>query len=168
MEWVVFSGSWRRTNAEVERDVRLGVREVMNLGRGIISGGALGVDYFATDEALKIDPTAERIKVIIPSSYEVYVEHFSRRADEGVITQRQANELIGLTAQIKLVNPGSLIEMGHTALNEESYYDRNTKELESAVELRAFHVNGSLGTKDTIDKAVALGLSVVVKEYSIP
>lgn len=167
MKWVAISGSWRRTSPEVEQDVRSSVAEVINRGDGIVTGGALGVDFIATEEALSHNPDADRIKIILPSSLEVYAAHYLKRANEGVITFEQAEALIGLLSAVKERRSSSLVEMKHTVLNEVSYYDRNTKVLEDADELLAFQVNGSLGTQDTIDKAREAGLTVILKQYKI-
>ncbi len=167
MKWVAVSGSWRRSSPEVENDVREAIADVMQRGDGIVTGGALGVDFVATEEALKHNPEADRIKIIIPTSLEVYAEHYRKRADEGVITFEQAEALIGLLNAIKERRKDSLAEMHYSVLNEETYYDRNTKVLENADELLAFQVNNSLGTQDTIDKAHNLGLTVTLKQYII-
>lgn len=167
MKWVAISGSWRRTSPEVEQDVRSSVAEVMERGDGIVTGGALGVDFIATEEALEHNPDADRIKIILPSSLEVYAAHYRKRANEGVITFEQAEALIGLLTTVKERRNQSLIEMSHNVLNELSYYDRNTQVLEDADELLAFQVNGSLGTQDTIDKARDAGLVVTLKQYQI-
>ena len=52
MKWIAIAGTWKLINTRVEEDVRNEVREIIAHGDGIISGGALGVDYIATDEAL--------------------------------------------------------------------------------------------------------------------
>lgn len=167
MKWVAVSGSWRRSSVEIEHDVRASVADVMERGDGIVTGGALGVDYVATEEALKHNPEADRIKIIIPSSLEIYAAHYRKRANEDVITFEQAESLIGLLTAVQQRRKESLVEMHHTVLNEESYYDRNTRVLEDVDELLAFQVNGSLGTQDTIDKAQHLGLTVTVKQYTV-
>lgn len=167
MKWVAISGSWRRSSSEIENDVREAIASVMERGDGIVTGGALGVDYVATEEALKHNPDADRIKIIIPTPLDVYAAHYRKRASEGVITLEQAEALIGLLAAVKERREQSLVEMGHSVLNEEIYYDRNTKVLEDADELLAFKVNSSLGTQDTIEKARNLGLEVTLKQYII-
>jgi len=88
MKWVAISGSWRKTNEEVENDVRQAVREIIKRGDGIVTGGALNVDYFATDEALKVNPEAKQIKVCLPVTLELFSAHYRKRADEGVITHQ--------------------------------------------------------------------------------
>jgi pentose-5-phosphate-3-epimerase len=167
MKWVAVSGSWRRSSPEIEQDVRESVAEVMERGDGIVTGGALGVDLVATEEALKHNPVADRIKIIIPTPLDVYVAHYRKRAEEGVITFEQAESLIRLLTAVKQRREQSLIEMNHSVLNEETYYDRNTKVLEDADELIAFQVNQSLGTQDTIDKAHNLGMTVTLKQYAV-
>ncbi|MBU2235814.1 hypothetical protein KKA01_02005, partial [Patescibacteria group bacterium] len=47
--WFGISGSWRKTNEEVEESVREAVRKILSRGGCIVSGGALNVDFFATD-----------------------------------------------------------------------------------------------------------------------
>ena len=39
MKWIIFTGTWRLTNDEVESDVRAAVREVLLAGNGIVTGG---------------------------------------------------------------------------------------------------------------------------------
>lgn len=167
VKWVAISGSWRRSNPEIVNDVRDSVANVMQRGDGIVTGGALGVDFIATEEALKHNPAVDRIKIIIPTSLEAYAEHYRKRANEGVITFEQSETLIGLLSAVKERRKESLVEMSHSVLNEGTYYDRNTRVLEDADELLAFQVNNSLGTQDTIDKARKLGLSVTLKQYVI-
>ncbi|MGH7202881.1 MAG: hypothetical protein ACREHC_00370 [Candidatus Levyibacteriota bacterium] len=50
MKWVGISGSWRITNKPVETDVRKAVGTILASNNGIVTGGALGVDYFATSD----------------------------------------------------------------------------------------------------------------------
>lgn len=72
MKWVGISGGWRKTNREIEEKIRKVIREIIKRGDGIISGGALGVDYIALDEALKLNPKAERIKIFLPTTLKKY------------------------------------------------------------------------------------------------
>lgn len=137
----------------------------MQRGHGIVSGGALGVDQVATEEALKHNPDADRIKIIIPSTFNVFAAHYRNRADEGVITIEQAESLIDLLTVIQA--KGALTEMNYTKLNVESYYGRNSEVLKASDELLAFQVNSSAGTQDMIDKARELGMPVVLKQYEI-
>ena len=48
MQWTAISGSWRKHNAQVLADVRSAVAAILDDDGGIVTGGALGVDYFAT------------------------------------------------------------------------------------------------------------------------
>lgn len=105
MKWVVISGSWRKTNSEVEKDVREVVKDLINQGKGIITGGALNVDYFALDESMKLNPKGEQIKVFLPTTLANYAAHYRKRAAEGVITPSQAEILISQLTQLKKLNP---------------------------------------------------------------
>lgn len=168
MKWIGISGSWRKTSPEVEADVRQAVRQIITRGDGIVTGGALNVDWYATDEALRADPSATHIKVCLPAKLELYAAHYRRRADEGVITHEQAEELIALLERLKAANPDALIEHPtNNEMNQETYYARNTQVMELSDELMAFQVNDSAGVQDTVDKARAMGKPVVVKSYEI-
>lgn len=101
MKWIEISGTWRTINSRVEHNVRSTVKEITQGGNGIVAGGALGVDFFATDEALKHDPTASRIKVFLPTSLPTYAAHYRKRAEEGVITPKQAEILIQQLEKLK-------------------------------------------------------------------
>ena len=39
MKWILFTGTWRLTNQEVEHDVRKATREVFLHGDGLVTGG---------------------------------------------------------------------------------------------------------------------------------
>ena len=94
MKWIGISGGWRRTNQEIEEGVRKTVREIIQRGDGIVSGGALGVDFIATDEALKYDPAADRIKIFLPTTFEKYSEHYRKHAKLGDVTSEDVENLI--------------------------------------------------------------------------
>ncbi len=168
MKWYAISGSWRVTNRQVERDVRSAVRKIIERGGGIVSGGAVNVDFFATDEAFRIDPAARHVKVFLPTTLLLYAAHYRKRANEGVITKRQAEDLIVQLETIQRSNPGALIEDArNTVIDRTTYFQRNTQIVEAADELIAFQVNKSEGVQDAIDKAQALGKPVSLRSYSI-
>ena len=167
MKWVAISGSWRKTNEEVENDVRQAVREIIKRGDGIVTGGALNVDYFATDEALKVNPEAKQIKVCLPVTLELFSAHYRKRADEGVITHQQAEELITQLTALKKTNPSALIENEkNTIVDKDTYYERNTKVMDLSNELYAFQVNDSEGVQNTVNKARENGKFVELKKYT--
>jgi predicted Rossmann fold nucleotide-binding protein DprA/Smf involved in DNA uptake len=168
MKWYGITGSWRKTSAEVEADVRKTVREIIGDGDGIVTGGALNVDWFATDEALKMDSTTKHIRVCLPVTLERYVAHYRQRADEGVITHNQAEMLIEQLTRLKQANHEALIEHPtNTVVDQTTYFARNTQVVELSDVMVGFQVNGSAGVQDTIDKAAAQGKEVQLKQYTI-
>lgn len=168
MKWIAISGSWRKKNDILEQDVRSTVREIMSHGDGIVSGGALGVDYFATDEAMKMNPVFDRIKIFLPVTLELYAKHYRKRADEKVITHEQAEELIFQLTKLKEINPNAIIEnLNNIVVDKVAYYERNSAIIEVADGLEVFQVNDNLGTQDTFDKARAKGIPVKRKKYAI-
>ena len=167
MKWVAISGSWRKTNEEVENDIRQAVREIIKRGDGIVTSGALNVDYFATDEALKVNPEAKQIKVCLPVTLNLFSAHYRKRADEGVITHQQAEELITQLTALKKTNPSALIENEkNTIVDKDTYYERNTKVMDLSNELYAFQVNDSEGVQNTVNKARENGKFVELKKYT--
>ena len=167
-KWVGISGSWRATSPEIEQKVRDAVREIVLSGNGIVTGGALNVDYQATDEVLKLH-RPNQIKVFLPTPFEIYAAHYRKRAQEGVITTEQAEILINQLNTLKQKNPAGLIENpNNTIIDETTYYERNLAVINASDELLAFQINNSAGTQDTIDKAKAKGIPVKVFSYMIP
>jgi len=175
MKWIGISGGWRKTNLKIENDVRDAVSKIMKRGDGIISGGALNVDYIALDEALKINPTAERIKIFLPTTLEKYSEHYKRQAALGNITLEQAENLIQQLTKLKKLNPKSLAENPDTNFTDENkkdrYYQRNSKVVEASDELIAFHIktdaSEGMGTADTIEKAKRKDIPIKLYSYDL-
>ncbi|MFH0853003.1 MAG: hypothetical protein V1853_01190 [bacterium] len=168
MKWIGITGSWRKTNPEVEADVRQAVRNIFQHSNGIVTGGALNVDSFVIDEALTSDPTARQIKVFIPTTLGTYSTHYRKRAQEGVILETQAESLISLLTKLKSANPKALIEdPDNEIIDKTTYYRRNQLVVDSSDELIAFQVNNSAGVQDTIEKARIKGISVKKHFYTI-
>lgn len=167
MKYIAISGSWRNTNQEITNDVESTVIEIINSGNGIVTGGALGVDYIATAKALELDKTAENLLVILPTSLEIYFDHFRNRANEGVITHELAESLIQQLETLKEINPVAIEEMDADVCNPETYYARNTRVIDTGDELYAFHVNNSKGVQDAIDKATNDNKVVTIQSYTI-
>ncbi len=168
MKWIGITGSWRATNDQVEADVRKVVRSILNDGNGIVTGGALNVDWFAVDEALRHDKEGKHIKIILPNSLENYSSHYFKRAQEGVITSSQAKTLISQLERLHDINENALIQTKDGRdIDQETYYERNSKVVEVSDEMYAFQVNESAGTQDTINKARDKGIRVTVFSYTI-
>lgn len=175
MKWIGISGGWRKTTPKIENDVRNVISKIMIRGDGIVSGGALNVDFVALDEALKHDPKAERIKIFLPTILEKYAEHYRKHANLGTITSEQAENLISQLSKLKQINPKALIENSDTNFTEETkkemYYERNSRIIETSDELTAFHIktekSEGLGTMDTIEKAKTKGIPVKLYSYDL-
>ncbi len=174
MKWIGISGGWRKTNQKIENDVRSVVSEIMQRGDGIVSGGALNVDYIALDEALKYDKGAKRIKIFIPTTLEKYAEHYRKHALLKNITSEQAENLISQLTKLRRINSQALIENPNTKFTEENkkgeYYKRNQKIVDLADELVAFHIktknSDGLGVMDTVKKARERGIVVKLHSYN--
>ena len=161
--WIGISGSWRYAPPGLADAVRREVTTALRAGKSIVTGGALGVDYWATQTALSMDPA--RLKVILPTSFTTYAAHYRRRATEGVISAQQAEDLI---RQLEAVaEAGGLVEHPERpqVVDVTTYYLRNQDVVDVADELLAFQVNASGGTQDTVDRARLKGIPVVMFTY---
>jgi hypothetical protein len=166
MAWMAVSGSWRYAPLSLPDAVRGEVAAALAAGKRIVTGGALGVDYWATETALSIDPAL--LKVILPTSLATYAAHYRRRATEGVISAQQAEDLI---RQLETVaQAGGLVEHPERAqvVDVTTYYLRNQDVVDVADELVAFQVNASGGTQDTVNRARLKGIPVTVFTYRAP
>jgi hypothetical protein len=166
MTWVAISGSWRYAPPGLPDAVRREVAAALAAGKRIVTGGALGVDYWATETALRIDPA--RLKVILPTSLATYAAHYRQRATEGVISAEQADDLI---RQLETVaQAGGLVEHPERpqVVDVTTYYLRNQDVVDVADELVAFQVNASGGTQDAVDRARLKGIPVAMFTYRAP
>lgn len=166
MRWTGITGSWRKSCPELVEDLIREVTRELKAGKGIVTGGALGVDYLATELALEHQPDGSQIKVLLPTTLNTYVAHYRKRAGEDVITNQQADDLI---RQLETINQlGSLVENHkQSSINQRTYYLRNTEVVNACDELLAFQVNQSAGTQDTIDKAREQGKPVRLFTYIV-
>lgn len=170
MKRILFTGTWRLVTEGVERDVRDAARDVITRGDAIVTGGATGVDYFAMDEALKVDPTASRLTVVIPAPLTRYIEDYRENWMHPPVTKEHIDALDELLHKIQAANPEAIVEMPHDApaITQDHYNTRHTEEVRRSDAVYAFQVNGSLGTQDTIDQAKAAGLSIELhKQYTV-
>lgn len=168
MEWIIFTGTWRLTNKEVEDDVRQEVRNVLNQGDAIITGGALGVDWYCMDEAMKHDPDLKRLLVIIPGNLEQYIEHFHNALDVGTISKSVFVMLENTLREIHRINKDAILELPFSEITDKEYFARDQAEVDRADAVYAFQVNESIGTRDTINRAMEKGIPVILhKKYTI-
>jgi hypothetical protein len=168
MKWILFTGTWRLTNGQVEKDVRDAVIEVINRGDGVITGGGTGVDYFAMDEALKIRPDGSCLKVVVPAYLKDFIDDYRENWCQEPITQEDIDKIESTLMKLKAFCPSNLIEMPYHAITQKHYFMRDTEEVKISDEVFAFQVNKSVGTQDTIDKAKKAGLPITIhKQYSI-
>ena len=168
MKWILFTGTWRLTDKHVENDVRKAVRDVIERGVGVLTGGATGVDFFAMDEASRMDRMFSHLKIIIPAQLEDYIRDVYTNWCTPPITREEIDMLATLLRKMKNIRPDHLIEMPYTLITQEHYDLRNLEEVKAADEVYAFQVNNSSGTQHTIDKSKKAGLSVTVhKKYTI-
>lgn len=167
MEWIGIAGARRIQYDQVEIDVRKNVTKIFQEGNGVISGGALGVDYIAADEALKHDLTGRRIKIIIPSNLQTYQAYFNNRASQGVIESGDVDMLMEQLKEIQSRNPASLIELKHTSVYRKTFHARNEEVIKASDELQAYQVRESTGTKNAVQTARQLGKPVKIYDYPV-
>lgn len=169
MKWVIFTGTWRLTNDEVESDVRAAVREVLLAGNGIVTGGATGVDYFCMDEVMKLGKETS-MRVVMPAKLDYFISDYYKNWMTDPITKEDVEKLEKLLRDFQSKNPSGLLEIYHAGgdITQDDYDNRHDEEVVFSDEVHAFQVNNSTGTQDTIDKAKASGLKISShKKYTI-
>jgi len=170
MKWIIFTGTWRLTNEEVENDVRHAAREVFERGDGIVTGGATGVDYFAMDEFLKLNPECTRMRIFIPARLPHYISDYRDSWKHPPITDADIDNLEQLLKTIEKRNPSAVFEVRKESgyISQDEYDLRHNEEVTFSDEVYAFQVNSSTGTSDTINKSRAAGLPITLhKKYTI-
>lgn len=160
-----------KVNEEVERAVRKRVREFVESGGGIAVGGALGVDFFALDEALIINRDGRNIKVFLPTDLETYIKYNREMVRNGRMTSQQAEALIEQLSRLLEIAPDALVAGDGTEVNRESFFARNSRIVDAADILAAFRVISELsdgpGTLDTIEKAREKGIPVEISTFDL-
>jgi hypothetical protein len=170
MKWILVTGTWRLTDKTVENDVRLAVRKIFENGDGLVTGGATGVDYFAMDEFLKLNPDCTRIRIFIPARLKHYIEDYRKNWKHAPVTDIDIDNLSHVLNLIKTRNPSAVFEVRKEDGDILQYdYDcRHDEEVTFSDEVYAFRVNDSTGTSDTLKKAEAAGLPIsLYKKYVI-
>ncbi|MFH1337521.1 MAG: hypothetical protein ABIH55_01460 [Nanoarchaeota archaeon] len=133
-----------------------------------MTGGALGVDYIATETVLEEGDASAQLRIYLPISLQAFCTHYWKRAKEDVISEAQAKAITSQLQRVHELAPNAIIDdTPYTEANAESYYARNTDIVKACDVLYAFQVNDSKGVQDAIDKAKKLGKDVIVKKYFI-
>ena len=78
MKWYAISGSWRVADENLFNDVKNVVKEIVSKGDGIVSGGALGVDYIATQVVLDSGVPKKQLKIYLPIKLEALLDILSK------------------------------------------------------------------------------------------
>ncbi len=169
MKWILFTGTWRLTDARVEHDVRAMAKEVIQRGDGIITGGATGVDYFAMTEALAHDSSGKSLKVFLPTNLENYIHDYRTNWCKPPVTTQSIDALDVCLRKLQAARPEHLFALPYDGdITQQHYNLRHNDEVAHSDEVYAFQANDSTGTQDTIDKARAAGLPIALhKQYSI-
>lgn len=167
VKWIGISGSWRYQPAKMHADITAEVTKILKAGDGIVTGGALGADFIATETALKVDPPLKKLKILLPTPLERYLSHYEKRVKEGVISDKQYKILATLLKKVEKTNPKAIKCLNHRTVTKRTYYLRNKAVVDSSDRLIAFCVNESLGTMHTINFAQKTKKPVKLYTYKL-
>lgn len=165
--WIAIVGSWRHVSCQIEQAVRDDVKKILSEGNGIVSGGALGVDYIGVDEALRLNPSADRVKVILPTDLSNYSAYFNIRAKQGIVAVERVDKLMEQFRTIQSQNPDNLIELPEKKVFWRSFHARNLEVIRLCDAVHAYQINNSNGTQNTIDVAREANKPVSLFSYTI-
>jgi hypothetical protein len=168
MKWIAIAGTWKIINADIEKDVRNVVSEIIKHGDAIVTSGAVGVNFIAIDEALKHDPHATSIKIYLPATLEMTAKHYREIERDNIITAQQLDTFVSQLEHIQLINHNAILEEeGVTSIDKHVYLAAQSKVIAQADGLVAFHVNNSEGTQDAINLAEKKNIAVKKFNYTI-
>lgn len=159
--WIGVTGSWRTINQKVVDDITNIVRYITSHGMGILTGGALGVDYITTEIVLKEGDPNTQLRITVPINKYDYVQHFMNSASSSVINSSQRNAIA--KQMIYVIDKYPEIIFDKTSFNQKEFLDtendeyrkdcysfRNNLIAYACDGLVPFWVNQSKGVKDTI------------------
>ncbi|MBU2616105.1 MAG: hypothetical protein KKC19_03300 [Nanoarchaeota archaeon] len=168
--WFGISGSWRYEFQELTRDVETAVESILGIDCGIITGGALGVDYIATDAIVDFlgENILGRLRLYLPIPLKKYLEYLEKRVLEGKVTKRRVDALSEQLRGIQETCPDCIRDnWGFEEVNKKSYYSRIDKIVGDIDGLYAFQVNDSEGVQYSVNLAREQEKSVFLKSYRI-
>jgi hypothetical protein len=165
MKWIAISGTWRNMTSEIKRDIRNEIEAIAQSGNGILTCGAPGADFVGVQAMLTFDPTAARIRIMLPSALESHLAYYEAAAHAGEISTEAAITLRTQLESLKTAHPESIIEGAETSLGKAAFFAATARMIDTADELAAFCVSGNEGTQDAIDNARAKGIPVKTFSY---
>lgn len=176
--WVGISGSWRNINEGVVEDTSEVVRYIINKNMGILTGGALGVDYIATEAVLKYGEPEKHLRIVLPIDRNVYMTYLTNVTLDGKkIDRTQADFLTNQLREIDSLYSGiifdrSPVDEGRFMMADDEdrkkiYHFRNSFIGYGCDGLAAFWVNQTKGVEDAIKKVKFMKKPVFVRKYEI-
>lgn len=166
MRWFGVSGSWNGFNRRIDLDVRGAATDIVKSGGGIVSRGVWDADFIAAEAAMSAGDRRKQLKIIIPTSLEIYAAHCRRQADEGLVAPDQAERLISQLQTAQALGR-SLVEMSYETVDQASCQARDQALVGAVDHLLAFCINQNPETADTIRKAQQKGIPTTIKQYQV-
>jgi len=177
-KWVGISGSWRTINKEIVNDTSYIVRYLMNKGVGILTGGALGVDFIAAEIILKEGDPKRQLRIVLPIDRHTYLDYYDRMALGKYISHSQAESLL---SQLKYVNnefkeiifddshfyEEEFLKIENEEYRKKSYRFRNFLVGYGCDCLVALCVNESNGVLNMVNKMNSIGKDFMLTFYEI-
>lgn len=113
---IAILGDWSAVPPKLEKEIRQLAERVMREGNILVTGGMIGADFLAADEALIFDSWAERISIVLPTDIDAYEAYIHQLSSRGKLTQAQATLLIGQLRSIYLANPDAVVTIKTSSL----------------------------------------------------
>lgn len=161
MKWILFTGAEEPESRQRELDVRAAVRWALLHGRGVISSGTPGIDYYAITEALRFDPTGSRIKVILPTKLRDYIARYRLKMSKHRLSREVVDRLSAALLDLKILKPSNFVEIDPRQTPNSAAEDIvRKKEVELAEEVVAFSTQRENHMQRTLHEAKKKGLKV--------
>jgi hypothetical protein len=175
MKWYGFTGPWDRDKItrEIENYIVRNVRKVIsNKRNGAIAGGAPGSDTIVSKVVEKYGNIDRQLKIYLPNDYGGFLsclghwhdqEKSDRRLNYGVMDQMTRHLMRLKTNHKEIIYEGPESE----TLDDSYYSKRNSRVVRASDVLYAIHVDNTGGVRDTIEKAIGIGIPVFIKRFEV-
>lgn len=143
MNRVAILGTWKTIQDDIAEDVSQYVRQVVQRGDRLYTGGSPGAEHAALAEALKWDDRAENIEIILPCPLDAYKSHLLKSALSHVISKDEADGLVKLLYALQIKNRKCFKFMKTPLATQEALTARNLAIADYVDEMIAFQINDS-------------------------
>lgn len=165
MKRVAILGTWKSIQTDITDDVIPFVRQIIQRGDKIMTGGGPGIEYMAAMESLRKDMLAENLEIVLPVPFEIYKSHLLKSAVRNVISKDEADKIIMQLQNLRLNSKTALKAMKLKEFNNDTLRARNAAIADVADEILIFQINDSADMDPAIERARKREIPLRIMHY---